>query len=277
MIVGWYARRFLAACVLVLASISALAQNPRSGTDAVVVAPSSLTFANQAIGSTSPAQNVILTNNQTTPLTITGITIDLSDFTETTTCPANPKKLAAGASCTISVSFTPSVTGIRSGSLVVFTDASVTPMVSLSGTGVLAVVVNPSALTFGTQKVGTAGAAQTVTLTNNQSTALTITSISSTLSDFQVTTTCPMKPRTLAAGTSCTVSISFWPSVTGTRSGTLNFVDSANNSPQQVTMIGTGASGTLASIAVTPATASVALGLTQQFTATGTFSDHSTQ
>jgi len=150
-------------------------------------------------------------------------------------------------------------------------------MVSLSGTGVLAVVVSPSGLTFGTQKVGTTGAAQAVTLTNNQSTALTISSISSTLTDFQVTTTCPMKPRTLAGGASCTASISFRPAVTGTRSASLNFVDSANNTPQQVTMVGTGASGTLVSIAVTPATASVALGLTQQFTATGTFSDHSTQ
>jgi len=277
MIAGWCARRFLSACVLILASISALAQNPRSGSDLVVVSPSSLTFANQALNSTSSAQPVTLTNNQTVPLTITGMSIDLSDFTETTTCPANPLKLAAGASCTISVSFTPSVTGIRSGSLVVFTDAGVNPMVSLSGTGVLAVVVSPSGLTFGTQKVGTTGAAQAVTLTNNQSTALTISSISSTLTDFQVTTTCPMKPRTLAGGASCTASISFRPAVTGTRSASLNFVDSANNTPQQVTMVGTGASGTLVSIAVTPATASVALGLTQQFTATGTFSDHSTQ
>jgi hypothetical protein len=232
MIAGWCARRFLSACVLILASISALAQNPRSGSDLVVVSPSSLTFANQALNSTSSAQPVTLTNNQTVPLTITGMSIDLSDFTETTTCPANPLKLAAGASCTISVSFTPSVTGIRSGSLVVFTDAGVNPMVSLSGTGVLAVVVSPSGLTFGTQKVGTTGAAQAVTLTNNQSTALTISSISSTLTDFQVTTTCPMKPRTLAGGASCTASISFRPAVTGTRSASLNFVDSANNTPQ---------------------------------------------
>ena len=46
--------------------------------------------------------------------------------------------LDAGASCTIGVTFTPTVTGIKSAKLSITTSATSTPLsVSLSGTGVL--------------------------------------------------------------------------------------------------------------------------------------------
>ncbi|HEV2400755.1 MAG TPA: choice-of-anchor D domain-containing protein [Candidatus Sulfotelmatobacter sp.] len=243
----------------------------------MTVVPTSLAFGNQALNSKSKGKNVTLTNNQTKPLTITQLSFNLSDYTDTTTCPITPQTLAAGASCTISVFFTPSVVGARNGTLAIPTNANAAPMVTLTGTGVLAAAVSPSALTFGTQKIGVSSSAQTVTLTNNQTTPLTISSVSSNLTDFHVSTTCPLKPKTLAAGASCNTSVTFRPAVAGTRSGTLSFTDNADNSPQQVSLIGTGATGTLVSIAVSPFSTSTPLGLTQQFTATGTFSDRSTQ
>ena len=261
---------------LLLAILPAWAQSGKAPT-AVTTSPTSLSFGNQAINTTSSAQNVTVTNNQTVPLTITAISFNLGDYTDTTNCPVTPKTLAAGASCVIAVSFTPPVTGQRTATLAILTDSGVNPMVSLSGTGVIAVVASPGALLFGSQKVGTSTPLQTVTLTNNQATALSITGVSSNLNDFLVTSTCPIRPKTLAAGASCTASVTFKPVTIGTRTGMLSFVDNSNNSPQQVSMVGTGATGSLVSISITPPSASAALGLTQQFTATGTYSDHSTQ
>lgn len=270
-------------CVSLFATQAVSAQDSnkvnlsKSSTLAITAAPSSLSFGNQAINVTSPAQNVTVTNNQTVPLTITGIFINLADYTQTSTCPTDPATLAAKASCTVSLSFTPSATGVRAATLAILNSTSVTPMVSLSGTGVLAAVASPAALIFGSEKIGSSSRKQTVTFTNNQSTALSINSIASSLNDFLVTSTCPLRPSTLAAGASCTASLTFKPTATGTRSGTLSFVDNANNSPQKVSMVGTGASGALVSISLTPTSGSVPLGNTQQFTATGTYSDHSTQ
>jgi hypothetical protein len=76
-------------------------------------------------------------------------------------------------------------------------NASVSPTVALSGTGIVPVVVSPSSLSFGSQAKGTTSAAQSLTLTNNQSTALTIASITPSLSDYVVTSTCPVTCRRL--------------------------------------------------------------------------------
>ena len=263
--------RSLAAGFLLAAVLPAVAVT------AVTVSPSSLTFGNQALNSTSTAQTTTLTNNQSVPVSIASMSINLADYTETTTCPLSPKTLAAGANCTISVFFTPSVLGLRPGTLVILTDSGVNPMVNLSGTGVAPVITSSSSLTFGSARVGTSSPAQAVTLTNNQATGLTINTISTNLSDFQVSSTCPVRPKMLAAGASCTASVTFQPTTTGTRSGTLSFVDSGGNSPQVVTLVGTGSASNLVSIAVSPSSASVGLGATEQFSAMGTYSDHTTQ
>src|SRR5205823_10264720 len=55
---------------------------------------------------------------------------------------------------------------------------------------------------------------------------------------------------TLAAGTSCSVSITFKPTATGTRSGTFILTDNAANSPQTVPITGTG-TGTNPPLAIT--------------------------
>jgi hypothetical protein len=85
--------------------------------------------------------------------------------------------------------------------------------------------------------VGTTSAAKTFTLTNNQSVALTGIVIA-TSGDFAVSAqTCT---TTLAAGSKCTISVTFTPAATGTRTGQLSIGDSANNSPQLAKLTGTG-------------------------------------
>ena len=98
----------------------------------VVAAPGSLTFLSQLIATTSAAQTVTLTNNETSALTIVGITTS-GDFSQVNTCGTS---LAAGLECTINVTFTPTMSGGRTGSLTVTDNAPDSPqIVSLTGTG----------------------------------------------------------------------------------------------------------------------------------------------
>jgi hypothetical protein len=211
-----------------------------TGTTAKLV-PASLKFGTVAIGVTSAAKTVTLTNIGTTILTIASIAItgtNAGDFAQTHSCGAS---LAAAASCTISVTFKPTATGARSASLSVTDSASGSPqLVPLSGIGTTA-KLSVTNLNFGSVTVGTTSAAKTVTLTNIGTFALSITSIAITgtnAGDFLQTHTCG---SSLAAGASCTISVKFKPTATGARSGALTITDSAAGSPQQVILSGTGA------------------------------------
>jgi hypothetical protein len=108
-----------------------------SGTGTVVkLSPTSLTFGNQPVGTTSPAKKITLTNVGSTTLSITGISLtgaNPGDYAETTTCGSS---LAAGANCSISVTFTPTATGSRTANVSVSDNGGGSPQtVSLSGTG----------------------------------------------------------------------------------------------------------------------------------------------
>ena len=101
--------------------------------DAAKLAPSGLLFGNQIINSQSTAQSVRLTNTTSAALDITGITIN-GDFHETNNCPS---VLAAELSCTINVTFTPTILGSRTGTLTVTDIWEGSPRkVTLTGTGV---------------------------------------------------------------------------------------------------------------------------------------------
>jgi len=98
----------------------------------VSLAPPSLTFPDQPVGTTSSPMNVLLTNTGTAALNISSVTTT-GDFAQTNDCGA---VVGPGASCTISVTFTPSQVGPASGSVVLSDDASGSPqLVGLSGNG----------------------------------------------------------------------------------------------------------------------------------------------
>ncbi len=235
---------------------------------AVTLSPTSLAFGNQNVGTTSAAKTVTLTNSGNAALSISGIALtgtNAADFAQTNTCPISPSTLAAGANCTISVTFTPSTTSAETAAVSITDNASGSPQsVSLSGTGVQpapGVNLSPTSLSFGNQNVGTTSAAQTVTLTNNGTSALTITSIGVTgtnAADFAQTNTCPLSPSTLAAGANCTISVTFTPTATGTRTASLSVADNASGSPQTVALSGTGVAPTAPAVTLSPT--SVAFG-----------------
>ena len=112
-----------------------------SAVPAVTLSQSQLTFGNQAQGIASSAQTITLNNSGTATFTISSISAS-GDFNATSNCGVS---VVASASCTISVTFTPSTTESRTGTLTITDNAANSPQtVSLSGTGVAAMTINPS-------------------------------------------------------------------------------------------------------------------------------------
>jgi phospholipase C len=106
-----------------------------TGIVAVTLGPSLLGFGNEMVNQTSAAKVATLTNDQSVPLTISSISVS-GNFAQTSNCPLSPNTLAALASCTVSVTFTPPMLGLQNGALTVSDNASNTPQtVQLSGTG----------------------------------------------------------------------------------------------------------------------------------------------
>jgi phosphoesterase family protein/centrosomal CEP192-like protein len=212
------------------------------------VSPTSLTFASQTVGTTSAAQPATLTNTGTVSMVINSI-VASANFGETNTCGAS---LAAGAKCTINVTFTPSTTGTLTGTITINDTASTSPQkINVSGTGVSStlpvVSLSPTSLAFPSTTVGTTSAAQAVTLKNSGGSSLTISSISITgtnSGDFKQSNNCG---SSVAAGASCAISVTFTPTATGTRTAAVSIADNASGSPQMVGLTGTGASSTTGS------------------------------
>jgi pimeloyl-ACP methyl ester carboxylesterase len=217
----------------------------------LTVSPTALSYGNQGTSSTSAAKKVTLTNNTGAVVTMSSTVIsgtDPADFTQSaTTC---GKTLALKKSCTLSITFTPTALGARSAMLILTDSAVNSPQtVALSGTGVLQVSLSPTALAFGNQADGSSSAPKSVTLTNNTSTALPISSVATTgtnSGEFAVSSnTCG---ASVGGHSSCKISVTFAPVTPGAKTASLTITDSANNSPQSVSLTGTG----IAPVSVTP-------------------------
>lgn len=217
---------------------------------AVSLSPTSLTFSSQAVGATSPAQSVQLTNSGSAPLTVSGATLTGSnpgDFSQSSDCPGPTGTLAAGSSCTFSVTFSPSGGGTRTAALTVSDNAAGSPhSVSLSGTGLVsgpAVSLSPSSLAFGGVRGGDSSGSLSSSLTNSGTTALTLSSVAlggADAADFALTSDCPAAPATLAPTAACQLAVTFTPSATRAESASVVLTDDATGSPQSLPLTGTG-------------------------------------
>src|SRR5438093_732263 len=183
---------------------------------------------------------VTLTNTGTAALTINSFA-GSDDFVATGTsasvCPTSPATLPAGANCTINVTFTPTASGARTGTLSLTDNAGGSPQImTMSGHGkATRGRLASTSLGFGNQLLATTSAPMTVTLTNTGSAALTITSLPPPGdSPFPYTTLfrSPTSPATLPAGANCTINVTFTPTASGARTGTLSLADNAGGSPQ---------------------------------------------
>ena len=204
----------------------------------VVLSVTSILFGNVVTGTSKTAAAVKLTN--TTSAALTGINIVSSGapFSQVNTCGT---MLAAGAQCTITITFSPTIVAQLSGTITINDSATGSPqIISVKGTGVLPISVVPVSLAFGQVTVGTSTAAKISTVTNNQKVAITFSSILLTGTnpgDYSQTNTCSSG---LAAGAKCTISIIFTPTAKGSRPASVTFTDTGTNSPQILPLIGTG-------------------------------------
>ena len=209
-----------------------------TGSAPVTLSATSLSFSTTAVGSTSSAKSLTLTNRQSGSLAFSSIVVSGPFGFASNTCGTS---VAAGAGCSVGVTFTPTATGSATGTLTFTDSAGNSPQaVSLGGTGSSSsspVTLSASSLNLGTVAVGNTGAAVTVTFTNRQSTTLTISSAGISGPFAISSNTCG---TSLAAGANCAVGVTFSPTVTGAASGTLTFTDNASNSPQKVSLSGTG-------------------------------------
>ncbi|HEY6292368.1 MAG TPA: choice-of-anchor D domain-containing protein [Terriglobia bacterium] len=198
--------------------------------------PASLSFSDQVVGTKSPAQTITVTAAGSGPLTITNMAAS-SGFGLTSNCGSS---VAAGATCMLSVTFTPASSGTIDGTLTLTDNAPDSPQtLNLTGVGTFVQLV-PTTLSFGSQPVGVTSPGKSITLTNKGIATLSITGISLTApdpGDYAEQNTCG---SSVGPGKSCSITVTFTPLQTGTRTANVSVADSDSGSPQTVALTGAG-------------------------------------
>jgi hypothetical protein len=212
------------------------------------VSPTTLTYGNQSVGTTSATQTVTISNTGTAVLSVTGITNNnTTDYV--LTAPALPFNVAAAASQTFTMAFSPGSSGAKSASVSITSNGG-SATVSATGTGVAPVLgVSPTTLTFSSQTIGTTSAAQTITISNTGTGTLNVTGITSSNAEFAFS---PSSLSSIAAGGSATLSITFAPAASGARSSNINILSNGGNAT--VAASGTGVAAGALSVSPTTLT-----------------------
>jgi Abnormal spindle-like microcephaly-assoc'd, ASPM-SPD-2-Hydin len=196
-----------------------------------------LTFPAQAINTVSKQQILKLKNQGKASISISSIKLT-GPFALKTSC---AKSLAAGATCSLSVTFDPKATGTANGLITINDSASSKPQfVDLTGTATV-VEVAPASLTFPSENIGKRSAPQIVTAINEGKTAITFKNVyigGKDDKDFSATGNCT---GSLAPGASCQMSVTFDPTEGGARNAALYFdLPTGSISPAPVALSGTG-------------------------------------
>ena len=196
----------------------------------VPITPTSLSFGPQLPGTVSAPQAVQVIGVGPADQGI-GFISATGAFRKKNRCPA---AIAPGTQCPIEIRFAPKSAGTHTGKLTVV-EGQTALVVSLSGIATR-VALSPAALSFRRRRVGSISAAKKVTLANNHSSALRISGIAVS-GDFAETDHCGTQ---LAPHASCEISVTFAPTATGKRLGTLTVNANAPIVHQTVTLTGTG-------------------------------------
>jgi hypothetical protein len=234
------------------ATCAAFGALPFNVASAPIVTPSplNLTFAPQLVGTTSAAKTVMLKNTSASSVTMNSITATGDYAITSNTCGSS---LASGGSCSVQLTFTPSVSGSVPGSLSISDSAPDSPQtVALTGTGNLPLTITPPMLAFGTVNVGTTSPSKTITLTNNESSTLAYSFSAS--GNYAVSSTGTTCTGSLASKAKCNIAVTLTPTAAGTINGALAISDSSTFSPQLVTLSGTGSGGSTPPLTFTPTT-----------------------
>jgi hypothetical protein len=244
-------------------------------TPGVTVVPSSpIILPSTTKGATSAPVVVTVTNSGNAALDISAVTltgVNAADFTlASNTCTG---AVAANATCTVGITFAPSNTGARQANLQITDNAPASPQsFALSGTGVSAtptapvVVISPAtAAVAGTQ--GTATNSTIIVISNSGTAPLHISGVvfgGANVSEF-VNPSNPCIGTPIAPNSSCSITVTFAPLGSGTRTESVTITDDAPNSPQAFTVNGTASPIYTVTSASSALTTAVTAGQTAQY------------
>jgi sugar lactone lactonase YvrE len=215
-----------------------------TGSSNVVLNPTSITFAAQAVGTTSASSKITLTNKTAGSITLGTPAVNVTGpfvAAAGTTC-TNGLVIATKGTCVINVQFSPTAVGYVAGSVSV-SDSDVTSpqSVALTGTGT-GVKFTPASVNFGPVTKGTQSNPMPITITNVGTKTITITNATMTGTNsgdfFTDVGNPPCNP--IPAGQTCNFNVYFTPSIVGAEKATYKVFDNSPGSPQSLALSGTG-------------------------------------
>jgi fibronectin type 3 domain-containing protein len=205
----------------------------------IAATPSSASFGTVAIGNTN-SQTITLKNAGNITLNFSQISVTGTGFNQTGL--STSTTIAAGGSTTFNATFDPSSATAASGSVMLTTNGTPSPLtIGLSGTGqatTLSLGANPTSLSFGNVPDATSSSLAT-TLTNNGNSNITISGATTTGAGF--TASGISNNTSLTPGQSATLTVTFAPASGGAVSGAMvSIASNATNSPTAISLSGTG-------------------------------------
>jgi hypothetical protein len=214
-----------------------------------------IAFGQQAIGVASASQNAGLYNGGNQQMTISAIAVAGASSGFATqpaavnNC-AEGLQLAPGEYCQVTAILTPTHAGTLTGSITFTTNSlnNLDSIATIALTGSVSgpyATLSPNPVSFPNQAAATTSAPITVTLTNsgNQPLAgIAIRLTGTNSSDFATITGANACPSSLAAGSTCSIDVTFTPAAAASYAATLSVADNASGSPQTTALTGTGTS-----------------------------------
>jgi hypothetical protein len=193
-----------------------------------------LNFGDVTVGQTSQAQLVEVENTGQSAATLSSFNVTGNFAIAQNACGA---MLAANTGCAVSITFTPTGSGVANGSFAV-TDTSGTQSLNLTGTGQAPanLSLSPTTLTFPATNIGSTSAAQSVTVTNTGDLSATIAGIMAN-GDFSYSSGCG---QSVAGHGSCTLQVAFVPTQAGTLTGVLTLLTGFQTLTAQLSGTGVG-------------------------------------
>ena len=212
------------------------------------VAPGSITFGAQTVATTSGPSTAIVTSLGSAAVDFSSVSLsgaNAGDFAVGGTCGGS---LAPAATCTLTVTFTPSAPGPRSAQVTLASNAGNNPVVlDVGGTGTTGAVASASlsatSLDFGTRALGSPSPQQSIVVTNTGGASLVIGVNSlggANAGDFAIAAD-GCAGQTLAPALSCTIAVFFTPQTVGPRTASYTINSNASNNPTLVALTGAGA------------------------------------
>jgi hypothetical protein len=213
------------------------------------------TFIGQVSLGSFTKDQILISNGGNADLLISSLAVAGPNASDFTTDIGLCATMHPASTCLISVTFTPGATGTRNANIVINDNQVGSPQsFAVSGNGLGSAYSVPPTFDFGNQVLSTSRP-QVFTITNSGNLPLEISSVVGT-GDFSASHTC----FSVAAGASCTITITFSPAAVGARTGTITIADNTFSATRQISLTGNGTDFQLTGNVTGPVSATVVSG-----------------